>query len=73
MTHQDCLEIAKNIEIDNLDKQLIILSAPKGSVLEAVEEEDGGSVLTMTSLNKGEINVYVVDLKKQEVVPQKPE
>ena len=39
--------------MDHPDKQLVILSAPKGSVLEAIEDSDGSSQLTMSSQNKG--------------------
>lgn len=49
-----------------MDKQLVILSAPKGSVLEATEEVDGSSVLTMTSA-KGDIEVFIVDPVKEKV------
>jgi hypothetical protein len=71
VTHQDCLEIAKNLELDDNDNQLVIVSAPKGSVLEAHEEEDGSSMLTMSSASKGEINVYIVDTNLNTVLLQK--
>lgn len=52
---------------------MVIVSAPKGSLLEAVENEDGGSVLTMTSPNEEQINVFYVDPQKKKVVQHKPQ
>lgn len=33
ITFQDCIEIARTLVADSPDKQLVVLSAPKGSVL----------------------------------------
>jgi len=51
-----------------MQKKLVILSAPKGSVLEAIEEADGSSQLTMSSNNKGEIKVYIADPESDKVI-----
>ena len=45
----------------------MVLSAPKGSVLEAVEQGDGTSQLIMNSQNKGEIMVYIADPRTNDV------
>lgn len=71
ITYQDCIEIAKSLVADSPDKQLIILSAPKGSILEAIEEADGTSQLTMSSQNRGEIQVYIADPQHEKVVHYK--
>ena len=68
ITYQDCLEIAKSLAGDSMQKKLVILSAPKGSVLEAIEEADGSSQLTMSSNNKGEIKVYIADPESDKVI-----
>lgn len=67
ITYEDCLEIAKSISKQANDKSLVVLSAPKGSVLEAVEQGDGTSQLIMNSQNKGEIMVYIADPKTNDV------
>lgn len=40
---------------------MVILSAPHGSTLEALEEGDGKSQLIMSSTGKGEIKVFLAD------------
>lgn len=67
ITYEDCLEIAKSLSKQSADKSLVILSAPKGSVLEAVEQGDGTSQLVMNSQNKGEISVYIADAQANQV------
>jgi transcription factor E2F3 len=67
ITYQDCIDIAKNLVGEAPDKQLVILSAPRGSLLEAVEESDGTSKLTMSTQNKGEIQVYIADPQREKV------
>ena len=61
ITYDDCLEIVRSLSKQSTDKSLVVLSAPKGSVLEAVEQGDGTSQLVMNSQNKGEIQVYIAD------------
>lgn len=39
-------------------KSMIIISAPKGTSLEAGEDEKGGCMLKMDSTGKGPIKVY---------------
>ena len=46
----------------NPDKSIMILSAPKGTTIEAVKSGDqGGCQLVMDSTGKGEIKVYTCD------------
>jgi hypothetical protein len=46
----------------NPSKSIMILSAPKGTILEALQSEDqGGCQLVMDSTGKGEIKVYTCD------------
>jgi hypothetical protein len=68
ITYQDCIEIAKSLVAESPDKQLVILSAPKGSVLEAIKDSEGTSQLTITTENKGEIQVYISDPQNEKVI-----
>ena len=41
ITYEDCINICKSMNKNEHNKTMIIISAPKGSSLEVVEEEKG--------------------------------
>ena len=59
------MNICKSMAKESENKSIIVLSAPKGTTLEAIDtEEIGGCQLVMDSKNKGEIKVYTCDVEK---------
>ena len=65
ITYEDCMNICKSMTKESENKSIVVLSAPKGTTLEAIDtEETGGCQLVMDSNNKGEIKVYTCDVEK---------
>ena len=65
ITYEDCLNICKSMTKDSRNKSIVVLSAPKGTTLEAVDtDEAGGCQLMMDANGKGEIKVYTCDPDK---------
>ncbi len=53
ITYDDCVSICKAMNKGDSNKSMIILSAPKGASLEAIEEQNGGCMLKMDANGKG--------------------
>lgn len=58
ITHEDCQNICKTINKQDPTKSMIIISAPKGTSLEAGEDDRGNCMLRMDSTDKGPIKVF---------------
>lgn len=59
------MNICKSMTKDSKNKSIVVLSAPKGTTLEAVDmDEEGGCQLMMDANGKGEIKVYTCDSEK---------
>jgi NADH:ubiquinone oxidoreductase subunit D len=59
ITYDDCLNICKSMNKNDPNKNMIIISAPRGSALEVGEEEKGECVLRMDATGKDRpIRVY---------------
>ena len=61
ITEDDCVQIARSLAKNNPENTLAIISAPRGSMLEAIDQGDGLSQLIMNSREEGEIQVYLTD------------
>lgn len=59
------MNICKSMTKESKNKSIVVLSAPKGTTLEAVDmDETGGCQLVMDANGKGEIKVYTCDPEK---------